>query len=212
MEPEDLRARLLRIALAMVAQGLNRGSSGNLSLRLPDGEGFLITPSALPYARCREEDMVRTDWHGHTDGPGKPSSEWRMHRDIYRRYPEARAVLHAHSPCCTSLACLERPIPAFHYMVARAGGDSIRCAPYALFGSQALSDAALTALEGRRAALLGHHGMVCFDRDLDQVLDLAQEVEDLARAYLQCLQVVEPPLLSREEMAAVLERFQAYRP
>jgi len=204
-----LREHLLQTARAMNSRGLNQGTSGNVSVR--SGEGFLITPSALAYDLCTPEDLVWVDWSGQAQGNRKPSSEWRMHRDIYHHYPAAGSVLHAHSLYCTTLACLERPIPAFHYMVAMAGGDSIRCAPYATFGTQALSDGVITALRDRCAVLLGHHGMVCFAADLDRVLALAVEVETLARIYLQALQVDEPPVLSATEMAEVLRRFQNYK-
>jgi L-fuculose-phosphate aldolase len=193
----------------MNSQGLNQGTSGNISVR--SGEGFLITPSALAYEQCAPVDVVWVDWAGQATGKRKPSSEWRMHRDIYRHYPQAGAVLHAHSLYCTTLACLERSIPAFHYMVAMAGGDTIRCAPYATFGTQALSDAVVDALHDRCAALLGHHGMICFAADLDRVLALAVEVETLARIYLQALQVAEPPVLPDAEMAEVLRRFGDYK-
>jgi L-fuculose-phosphate aldolase len=209
MTESELRQQLLATARAMNSQGLNQGTSGNVSVR--DGDGFLITPSALPYAQCGVDDMVKMGRDGQALGRRKPSSEWRMHADIYRRCPQASAVLHAHSLYCTTLACLERPIPAFHYMVAVAGGDSIRCAPYATFGTQALSDAAIEALRDRSAALLAHHGMICFAGTLDQVLALALEVETLARMYLQALQVAEPPTLPAVEMAEVLRRFKEYK-
>lgn len=204
-----LREQVLATARAMNGHGLNQGSSGNVSVR--DGKGFWITPSALPYDRCQPDDMVWVEWSGQARGRRKPSSEWRMHADIYRTYPQAGAILHAHSPYSTTLACLERPIPAFHYMVAMAGGDSIRCAPYATFGTQALSDAAIEALRDRSAALLAHHGMICHAADLDRVLALAIEVETLARIYLQALPVAEPPVLSTAEMAEVLRRFKDYK-
>jgi L-fuculose-phosphate aldolase len=209
MTESGLREQLLTTARAMNSQGLNQGTSGNVSVR--DGAGFLITPSALPYDQCGAEDMVRMDWAGQAQGNRKSSTEWRMHNDIYHHYSQAGAVLHAHSLYCTTLACLERPIPAFHYMVAMAGGDSIRCAPYATFGTQALSDTVIEALRDRSAALLGHHGMICFAGDLDRVLALAVEVENLARIYLQALQVAEPSVLSETEMAEVLRRFKDYR-
>jgi L-fuculose-phosphate aldolase len=205
----NLREQLLATARTMNSQGVNQGTSGNVSVR--DGEGFLITPSALAYDQCRPEDVVWLDRAGHAQGNRKPSSEWRMHRDIYCHYPQAGAVLHAHSSYCTTLACLERPIPAFHYMVAMAGGDSIRCAPYATFGTQALSDAVVEALRDRSATLLGHHGMICFAGNLDRVLALAVEVEALARMYLQALTVAEPPVLPGAEMVEVLRRFKAYK-
>ncbi len=211
MAANGLREELLSTARAMNSQGLNQGTSGNVSVR--QGDGFVITPSALAYDRCRPEDLVWLDMEGRqVQGGRRPSSEWRMHRDIYVHYPQAGAILHVHSLYCTTLACLERPIPAFHYMVAMAGGDSIRCAPYATFGSQALSDAAVSALENRTAVLLGHHGMLCHAIDLEHVLALAIEVETLAHMYVQALQIKEPPVLSRAEMAEVLERFSGYKP
>ena len=209
MTPSKLRQQMLATALAMNHQGLNQGTSGNISVR--DGEGFLITPSALPYEQCGVDDLVWMDGAGQVQGQRKPSSEWRMHADIYRTFPEAGAILHAHSIFCTTLASLERPIPAFHYMVAVAGGDSIRCAPYATFGTQALSDGVIAALQDRSAALLAHHGMICFAADLEKVLALAIEVETLARIYLQALSISEPPLLSKAEMAEVLLRFKEYK-
>lgn len=205
----DLREQLLTTARAMNGQGLNQGTSGNVSVR--EGAGFLITPSALAYDQCWPEDLVWLDMDGSAQGKRRPSSEWRMHRDIYHHFPQAGAILHAHSSYCTTLACLERSIPAFHYMVAMAGGDSIRCTPYALFGSQQLSDVAVAGLQDRSATLLGHHGMICYAANLEQVLALAIEVEALARMYLQALQVGEPPILSAANMAEVLERFAAYK-
>ncbi len=209
MDDIVLRQHLLATARAMNSGGLNQGTSGNVSVR--SGEGFLITPSALPYEQCTPADLVWVDGSGLPQGNRKPSSEWRIHYDLYGQYPRAGCVLHAHSLYCTTLACLERSIPAFHYMVAMAGGDSIRCAPYATFGTQALSDAVIEALRDRCAALLAHHGMVCFAGDLDAVLALAVEVETLARIYLQALQVAEPPVLPDEEMVEVLRRFKTYK-
>jgi L-fuculose-phosphate aldolase len=205
----DLREHLLATARAMNERGVNQGTSGNISTR--SGQGLFITPSALAYEQCVPADVVWLDWRGQPQGRRKPSSEWRMHRDIYQHYPQAGCVLHAHSLYCTTLACLERSIPPFHYMVAMAGGDSIRCAPYATFGTQALSDAVIEGLRGRCAVLLAHHGMVCFAAHLDQVLALAVEVETLARMYLQALQVAEPPLLSGDDMAEVQRRFGDYK-
>ena len=209
MSDQALRAQLLATARAMNGCGLNQGTSGNLSVR--SGAGFLITPSALAYDRCAADDLVWLDDAGTASGHRRPSSEWRMHRDLYRHYPDAGCILHAHSPHCTALACLERTIPPFHYMVAVAGGDTVPCARYATFGSQALSDAVVEALRDRRAALLAHHGMVCYAADLDNLLALAIEVESLARLYLLALPVAEPPLLSPAQMAEVLERFADYR-
>ena len=209
MSDREMRARLLATARSMNGCGLNQGSSGNVSAR--SGAGFLITPSALPYDRCEADDLVWLDDAGTASGHRRPSSEGRMPRGLYRHYPGAGCILHAHSPHCTALASLERTIPPFHYTVAVAGGDTVPCARYATFGSQALSDAVVEALRDRRAALLAHHGMVCYAADLDNLLALAIEVESLARLYLLALPVAEPPLLSPAQMAEVLERFADYR-
>lgn len=191
--------------------GLNQGVSGNISLRQDDG--MLITPSALAYDQCLGKDLVEVDMTGRVmRGSRKPSSEWRLHRDVYQARADAGAVLHCHSPWCTTLACLELDIPAFHYMVAVAGGDSIPCAPYALFGSQELSVHVRTALaEKGKACLLAHHGLVCLGSDPEDVLNLAVEVENLARCYGQALSIGKVPLLSGEQMAEVAQRFAAYR-
>ncbi|GBE13689.1 L-fuculose phosphate aldolase [bacterium BMS3Bbin14] len=209
MDLPGQRRELLDTARSVNRRGLSQGTTGNLSVRLADG--FLITPSALPYEACHAEDMVRINMDGEVRGQRKPSTEWRLHRDVYANRPEAGAILHAHPPWCTTLACLEREIPAFHYMVAIAGGDNIRCAPYAIFGSQALSDSALLALRGRTACLLAHHGMVCFAAAPARVLDLGLEIEALAGVYVRTLQIGEPKLLGPDEMQKVLDRFADYR-
>jgi len=201
--------RVVETAIRTNVLGLNQGMSGNISLR--DGEGFLITPSAVAHEALTPEDIVPVTFSGEWPGYKKPSSEWRFHADIYQRHADAGAVIHAHPPWCTTLACLHREIPAFHYMVAVAGGDSIRCADYALFGTPALSDNILRALEGRKACLIANHGMVCFDEDLESALALAMEVENLARLYAQALSIGEPALLDHKQMAEVMERFSRYR-
>jgi L-fuculose-phosphate aldolase len=209
---EKLREELIAAARAMNRTGINQGTSGNLSLRC--GDGLLITPSGLPYDRLEPADIVflRMDSGEVPDvtGPRKPSSEWRMHRDVYRARPAAQAILHAHPVHCAALACLRRPLPAFHYMVAVAGGRDIRCAPYATFGTQDLSDHVLAALEDRRACLMANHGLLCLGSDLRSALALAVEIEALARTYLQCLAVGEPVVLEDAEMERVLEKFKDY--
>ena len=207
-----LREELITAARDMNRSGINQGTSGTLSLRCADG--FLVTPSGLPYERLEPADIVqlkleRGDAPAAT-GPRKPSSEWRIHRDVYLARPDAQAILHAHPVHCASLAGLRRPLPAFHYMVAVAGGRDIRCAPYATFGSQALSDHVLEALAGRRACLMANHGLWCLAPDLPRVLALAVEIEALARAYLLCLSVGEPVVLDDAEMERVLEKFSSY--
>lgn len=207
---ETKRTELVGAARRMNAVGINRGCSGNLSLR--DGDGLLITPSALDYERMQAADIVALPLDGPTGRePRRPSSEWRIHRDVYRARPDAHAILHAHPVHCTALACLRRPLPAFHYMVAVAGGRDVRCAPYATFGTQELSDHVLAALEGRSACLMANHGLLCLAADLDRTLQLAVEIESLAHSYLLCLAAGEPALLDDEEMERVLRRFADYR-
>jgi len=204
-----LRLAVVTAARRLAATGMNPGRSGNLSARVAGG--FVVTPSGAAYETLHPDDLVHVDLDGSSgDGQRTPSSEWRLHRDIYARHIEAGAVVHTHSPYATTLACLHRAIPAFHYEVAFAGGADIRCAPYATFGTQELSDAALEALAGRRACLLGNHGAVAYGETLDAAVDLADKVEALARLYWQALQLGEPRLLDAAEMARVLERFAGY--
>ena len=204
ISPAAMAAAMVRLE----ALGLNRGSSGNLSVRTDDG--LLITPSGVPPAALTAKAMVAMTIEGTWPAGQRPSSEWRFHRDIYLARGGAGAVVHVHSPFATALACLRRDIPAFHYMVAVAGGDSIRCAFYATFGTQDLSDHALAALEGRHACLLANHGLIAVGADLDGAVRMAVEVEALAEQYWRALQVGEPVLLDAAEMAVVLERFATY--
>jgi L-fuculose-phosphate aldolase len=204
----EARAAVVDAARRLNALGLNPGRSGNVSAR--HGEGFLVTPSGLPYDRLVPEDIVHVDGDGEPHGAHAPSTEWRLHRDVYRRHPEAGGVAHTHSPCATTLACLRRAIPPFHYEVAFAGGPDIRCADYATFGSQELSDRALAALEGRRACLLANHGAVAFGDTVAQAVELAEKVESLARIFWQALQAGEPALLDGVEMARVVEKLRTY--
>ncbi|WP_370452108.1 class II aldolase/adducin family protein [Dechloromonas sp. CZR5] len=188
--------------------GLNKGTSGNVSVR--DGDGFLITPTGMPYAALTADDIPLMALDGSHVGARKPSSEWRFHRDLYAARSEVGAVLHAHSPFAVSLACLRRDIPPFHYMIARFGGDTIRCADYALFGSPELSAAAMAAMADRRGCLLANHGMLVAGRDLDEAFALAVELEELCEQYWRASQLGEPLLLSAGEMAEVLVRFAGY--
>ncbi|MBU6485971.1 MAG: class II aldolase/adducin family protein [Betaproteobacteria bacterium] len=208
LETTDLRNAIIATALRMNELGINRGKSGNVSARI--GGGFMITPSALPYDETEPGDIVTVHDDGRAVGRLAPSSEWRFHRAIYAARPEVQAIVHAHSPFATTLACLDRGIPAFHYMVAVAGGNDIRCAPYATFGTQALADEALRALDGRRACLLSHHGMIAVGESLKVALALAVEVETLAEMYWRALQIGEPTILLDQEMKVVLARFADY--
>jgi len=203
-----LRQQLIDTAQAMNASGLNPGTSGNLSLRCE--EGMLITPSGMDYAGLEPDDIVWMDLGGNCKGTRKPSSEWRFHAAIYQHRSEASAILHAHPVNCTALACLGKGIPAFHYMVARAGGKDIRCADYATFGTQELSEHVLKALQDRKACLMAHHGLTCFDKDLAGALALAIEVEHLAAVYSRILAIGEADILTDFEMDTVLEKFSSY--
>jgi len=208
MTSSPLASQLLDAARAMNAAGLSVGTAGNLSVR--HGKGFLITPTGLPFEQCGTDDIVTMSMAGRPRGRRAPSSEWRIHRDIYRARSEAGAILHAHSPFATALACHRQGIPPFHYMIARFGGSNVRCAHYATFGTQALSDHALEALEGRSACLLANHGMIVFGRDCGHALALGIEFETLCRHYLESMRLGPPSLLSDAEMAEVLARFGSY--
>ena len=208
MSGDALRRAIIEACLRMNAEGLNQGTSGNISARVPGG--MLVTPSGIPYEEMEPDQIVLVDDDGASQGDWRPSSEWRMHHDIYRARPEAEAVVHVHSTHATALSCLRRAIPAFHYMVAVAGGHDVRCADYATFGTQALSDAMLAALEGRRACLLANHGQIAFGPSVGRALWLANEVETLARQLAVATALGEPVILPGTEMDEVLERFRDY--
>ena len=210
IDATGLAAKVLATARAMNASGINRGSAGNVSARCENG--FLITPTGMAYDDCTAADMAEVGADGtvSVETRRKPSSEWCFHRDIYAARPEAGAVVHTHSPFATALACQEKGVPAFHYMVARFGGADVRCAAYATFGSQELSDAIIGALDGRCACLMAHHGMVVFGRDCDHALALAVELETLCEQYWRVLQLGAPKLLPAEEMTRVLAKFASY--
>ena len=207
-----LREAVVATALAMNAAGINRGKAGNVSARWRDAgfDGFLVTPTGVPYERTTPSLIVAMTLAGEAPGDVLPSSEWRFHRDIYAARADAHAIVHTHAPFATTLACMHRGSPPFHYMVAVAGGKDIRCAPYATFGTQELSDHAVVALAGRRACLLANHGMIAIGTSLESALALAVEVETLAEMYWRALQIGEPVPLSDGEMDVVLEKFRTY--
>ncbi|WP_026280843.1 MULTISPECIES: L-fuculose-phosphate aldolase [unclassified Thioalkalivibrio] len=205
-----LREAVIHAGLETNRRGLNQGTSGNISVRL--GDGMLITPSGVPYEALRPEDLVYVDAAGRWDPQRKPSSEWHFHRAILQARPELGAVVHVHSVYASVVAIQGRDIPALHYMIAAAGGNSIRCAPYATFGTEALSRLAVEALEDRTACLLANHGMIATGPDLERALWLTEEVELLARQYVLSLQIGGPALLDDAEMDRVLEKFRHYGP
>lgn len=203
-----MQNQLLKITQKLAELGLNKGTSGNASVRFEDG--FFVTPSGMSVENMSSEDMVQMAFDSSFEQGKKPSSEWRFHSDILQNCPEINAVIHTHSMFATTLACLHKDIPPFHYMIAVAGGDTIRCAPYALFGSQSLSDNALAALHERKACLLANHGMIALGCDLEDALAVTIEVENLCEQYWRALQIGSPYILSEAEMREVFQQFKGY--
>lgn len=209
MERTRLSREIIETCLEMTRLGLNQGTAGNVSARYQDG--MLITPSGIPYERMTEQMIVYVDNDGRYEEGKLPSSEWRFHLAAYQTRLEANAVVHNHAIHCTAVSILNRPIPAIHYMIAAAGGNSIPCAPYATFGTRELSEHVVVALKNRKATLLQHHGLIACEANLQKALWLAHEVEVLAQLYMKTLAVVDPvPVLSDEEIAVVLEKFKTY--
>ena len=209
----ELRRAIIDACKAMNAMGINQGTSGNVSAR--HGDAMLITPTGVPYDRLDPADLPLMPLHGPYgawEGPLDPSSEWRFHLDIMKARPEVGAIVHAHSPYCTALAVARKDIPACHYMIAAAGGPSIRCAPYATYGTKELSDAALAALQDRTCCLLANHGMIATGPDLGKAKWLAVELETIARQYYLALAIGGPVLLDDAEIERVKEKFKSYGP
>jgi L-fuculose-phosphate aldolase len=204
-----MRDALCATARALHTARLCVGTSGNVSVRT--ARGFLVTPTGVPYPALEPADLVELNLEGAVlDGVRLPSSEWRLHAALYRARADAQAIVHTHSRSATALACARRGIPAFHYLVARAGGADIRCAAYATYGTPELAAHAVAALADRRACLLANHGMVALGRDLDTAFALAEEVEELAAQYLASLAAGPPVLLDDEEMARAGAKLAAY--
>ena len=199
---------LVHLTLELERLGLNRGTSGNCSIRSP--KGFFVTPSGICTADLTAESIIEMDQEGNVLSSGNPSSEWRFHKDVLQVYSQANVVIHTHSDYATALSCFREDIPAFHYMIAVGGGDSIKCSPYALFGSQDLSDNVVEALRGRRACLMSNHGMIVVGKTASKALALSIEIETLCKQYLLARQISEPILLSKTEMREVLEKFKTY--
>ncbi|WP_042288842.1 L-fuculose-phosphate aldolase [Citrobacter sedlakii] len=209
MERTQLSREIIETCLEMTRLGLNQGTAGNVSARYQDG--MLITPSGIPYERMTENMIVFVDNDGHYEDGKLPSSEWRFHLAAYQTRPDANAVVHNHAIHCTAVSILNRPIPAIHYMIAAAGGNTIPCASYATFGTRELSGHVAVALKNRKATLLQHHGLIACEANLQKALWLAHEVEVLAQLYMSTLAVVDPvPVLSDAEIAVVLEKFKTY--
>lgn len=209
MTPADAQLRQSIVDSCRALARLTEGTSGNVSARR-DGCSFFISPTGMPYDSLGPEDIPLVHVDGSWYGRRRPSSEWRFHRDIFRARDDAGAIAHTHSLHATALACTGRGIPAFHYMVAVAGGADIRCAPYFTYGTQELSDAAVAAMEGRKACLLANHGVIALGADLRAALALAGEVENLAAQYCAALAVGDIRTLDDAQMRQVIERFRTY--
>lgn len=212
----EIAQAVIQTACDMNRLGINVNKSGNVSVRVKKGqtEGFLITPTGIAYEALQTDDLVFVPLNAQSlddiNAKRLPSSEWLMHAEVFRQKPTVNAIVHTHSVYATALACQEMSIPAFHYMVAVAGGDDIPCAPYALFGTPELADYCAKALENRHACLLSHHGVVATGMDLSAALKLAYEVENLAKTYTVVYQLGTPKILDSEKMKAVQERFKTY--
>lgn len=203
-----LRAEIIETCRAMNALRLNQGTAGNISVRV--GQRMLLTPSGIPYDAMSPEQIVEMDFDGTYYGPCRPTTEWRFHRDILLQRNDAEAIIHTHSMFSTVLSCLHQDIPAVHYMIALAGGDSIRCADYATFGSQELSDQALHALKDRMACLLANHGLIVLGKSLKKTLALTVEVENIAEQYWRASQIGTPVILDGPEMERIIALFKTY--
>ena len=209
MDHTSLREAVIAAARSLHKYQLGVGTAGNVSARIE--QGYLITPTGMDYEAVAPADIVSMDMRGNrAEGNLKPSSEWRFHQDIYAARADVDAIVHTHSPCATALSCTRQDLPAFHYMVAGAGGSSIRCAEYATYGTQALSDHALAALAGRQACLLANHGVIALGEDVESAFKMAQLVEELAKQYLFSRMAGTPALLDEAEMNVNLEKFKDY--
>jgi len=207
---KNLRAEVIKYAKMLNSKKLSALRSGNISARYKDG--FLITPSGAKYSSLKSKDIVFVSLEGvFNKKKGIPSSEWRFHQDIYKDKIEAKAIVHAHSNCATAISTHGKGIPAFHYMVAMAGGNNIKCAKYATYGTRELSKNILKALKNRNACLIGNHGQIAFSENLSKAFELAEEVENLSNQYIKALKIGKPKILSSKEMNRVLSKAKNYK-
>ena len=213
MKNLEKRKEVIKYSIKLNTTNLSPLRSGNISVRSIENsvEGFLITPSGKKYDTLKERDIVFVSNDGNHDKNLKPSSEWRFHKDIYLKTPDATAIVHAHAPHATAVSAHGKDIPAFHYMIALAGGDSIKCAKYATFGTQELSDNIINALENRKACLMSNHGQVAFGENLESAFELAEELENICHQYINTIKLGEPKILSSSEMDVILEKVKNYK-
>ncbi len=211
---KKLRAQVIKFAKKLNTTNLSALRSGNVSVRAKERDinGFYITPSGIKYSTLKPKDIVFVSLNGRFDKKKKkPSSEWRFHQDIYVNKLEAKAIVHTHSTCATAVSTHKRKIPAFHYMVGVAGGNDIKCAKYATFGTRNLSKNILSALKNRSACLMANHGQITFGKNLDSAFELAQEVENICHQYINAIRIGIPKLLSKKEMKIVLGKMKNYK-
>jgi L-fuculose-phosphate aldolase len=205
---------IIKYSKKLNSTNLSALRSGNISVRTKENgvDGFYITPSGMKYSLLKPKDIVFVNLKGILDKKrGKPSSEWKFHRDIYVNKKEAKAIVHAHSTCATAISTHQKSIPAFHYMVAVAGGEDIKCTKYATFGTKNLSRNIIKSLKNRSACLIGNHGQVAFGENLDKAFELAQEIENICHQYINALRIGIPKILSKKEMKIVLGKFKNYK-
>ena len=209
----EKRKEVIKYSIKLNTTNLSPLRSGNISVRSIENsvKGFLITPSGKKYDTLKEEDIVFVSNDGNHDTNLKPSSEWRFHKDIYLKKPDAKAIVHAHSPHATAVSAHGKDIPAFHYMVALAGGNDIKCANYATYGTRKLSVNILKALKNRKACLISNHGQIAYDDNLSKAFELAEEVENLSLQYITALKIGMPKILSNVEMNKVLAKAKNYK-
>jgi len=216
MKNLDQRNQIIEFSLKLNSTNLSPLRSGNISLRAKedDKDGYLITPSGKKYDSLKSENIIfmgLNEEPENTDSGNKPSSEWRFHRDIYLNKKDAQAIVHAHSPHATAVSSHGKSIPPFHYMIALAGGEDIKCSEYATFGTKELSDNVINALTNRSACLMSNHGQVAFGKNLEEAFELAQEIENICQQYIIALKIGEPKILSFEEMKKVLDKAKNYK-
>ncbi len=213
MKNLEKRKEVIKYSIKLNTTKLSPLRSGNISVRSEeDGiQGFLITPSGKKYDSLKEDDIVFVSNDGNHETNLKPSSEWRFHKDIYLKKLNAKAIVHAHSPHAAAVSAHGKDIPAFHYMIALAGGDSIKCAKYATFGTQELSNNIIDALENRKACLMSNHGQVAFGENLESAFELAEELENICHQYINTIKLGDPKILSSSEMDVILEKVKNYK-
>ncbi len=211
---KNLKEEIIKYSKKLNLTNLSALRSGNISVRTKEKgvNGFFITPSGKKYSSLKSKDIVFVSLKGVFDKKkGRPSSEWRFHQDIYVNKTDAKAIVHAHSTCATAVSTHKKDIPAFHYMVAVAGGEDIKCSKYATFGTKNLSNNIIKALKNRTACLIANHGQVAFGHDLENAFELAQEVENICHQYINALRIGKPKILSKKEMKIVLGKFKNYK-